>query len=187
MKWVNACLVATALLLSSCATPPIFDFQTGSNLIPGSTTTAQARQILGPPNDVSRVKNSNEDFSLWNYKYARVLTNGDFLLNEVTLTFQKDLLLKYCYLYNSGTELPQNIQITSTLDQLRNGASTKKDVISALGEPASRAGCRDSEKDSTEVCSWEQPLNKKRFRYVTITFDAAGAITKTSLIESPLK
>jgi len=112
-----ATLAATALLflISSCATRPVFDLKTGSNLIPGSTATAQARQILGPPDYTSQVKDSQGDTLLWNYNYARVLNNGTVTMNRLSLTFQKEVLQQYCYQWSSGPQLPRSTQIAKAL------------------------------------------------------------------------
>jgi hypothetical protein len=183
--FVFLAFTALLFLIPSCATRPVFDFQTGSNLTPGATTTAQTRQLIGPPDSSSRVRNSNGEFIVWTYDYAGVAKDGTVAMDQVTLTFQNDLLQQYCFQWNSGPRLSRQTHIDTAVAQLKKGSSTKADAIAALGEPTGRAACRTLEKDSAEVCYWTQPpAANGLYRSVSVNFNSAGVILEIAQAES---
>ena len=182
-------LVAGLLFfVCSCVTRPPFDFQTGSGLALGSTTTAQARNLLGKPDYERSLKNSGGQFTFLTYWYAKGTTTGDIVNDTLTLTFKDDLLQQYCFQSPTGKEVWRRIKIDEVLKQLKQGTSTKTDAVNALGQPSGKTLCRPLKhdpKDRNELWYWIQKLEGRRhYRTVTMTFDDAGVVSEIQQSES---
>jgi hypothetical protein len=179
---VLASLAAAVLLflLTSCATTrPIFDFQTGSGLVLGSTTTAQARTLLGKPNSEQHLKNSEGQITYLTYWYPKPVISGEIALDTLRLTFKDGSLQKYCYQNHTGKELWRGLNVDQALQPLKKGVSTRAEVVKALDLPGGKSVCRsnDSEKVN-EFWYWKQILpGAIHFRNVMISFDANGIVS----------
>lgn len=175
-------------LFCSCATRPIFDYQSGSGLALGSTTTAEARTLLGKPDYERNLKNSLGQFAFLTYWYAKGTTTGDIVHDTLTLTFKDDVLEQYCFQSPSGKEVWRRIEIDQVLKRLKTGTSTRTDAVTALGPPSGTTLCRTLKhdpKDRNELCYWIQTLpGRRHYRTVTITFDDADIISEIQQTES---
>jgi len=172
------------VLLTSCATGPVFDFQ-HPQLTPGSTTAPEARKLLGPPDRETHITNS--EITTWSYSYNQVVPSGKIVVNQLTLSFEKDLLERFCYNWSSGKQLPRKFQISTAMERLKKGTSTKADAIAALGEPSGKGGCRISETsgtESVEIWYWTQPIDDHHDQEVNIRFKPSGVISDTAQYES---
>jgi len=116
-----------------------FDFTRVNTLQLGQTTKAQALAIFGEPKVEKEVSNDFNDYTLLSYIFVEInnARPNDSFARAMTLEFVDDKLNGYLYSASNDGELgPRNL---SGKSRVNRQASTRQEVIAAMGQPDGKA------------------------------------------------
>lgn len=186
-------LLALPVLLCSCASVgKNFAYQSVSQVELGQMRSSDYATMFGKPSSVTTKTTGDGKFELVRYLYSQA-NMSTAKVRLLDLEFRNGTLSGYQYL--SSFDDDKTTFSAAAVDQIKQGATTKQEVISLLGKPHGKALCpsvADDFKDrcgkGTEVWVWSSFEKLSTFgaayggdkmanMQIYVVFDQNGVVT----------
>jgi hypothetical protein len=200
---ILAPLAATllAVVVTGCAsTGHSFNYAAADSLELGQMRSSEYRNVFGEkPSAIGSQSTSDGKFEIARYTYAYA-DMGNAEARTLVLEFKNGDLNAYQHL--SSFTKDKTTAAVENADQVKNGISTKNDVLDILGKPNGKARCPSVLDDFKGRCSkgvevWSWMAMKKlstfgsayggarpKVNMVFVIFDANGVVAETEISQT---